>query len=99
MDKRSILTIIALAGLLLASITARPVAAADQPVNTGFQAPDNRLSNDTGSQNGDNDEDPFAGLMDEQPIEVIKTGPTCQFIRIQLPPGVTFEDIQGLPTP
>lgn len=42
-----------------------------------------------------NDDDPFAELLKNNPSEVVKTGPSCRFIKIQLPPGVSPEDIPG----
>lgn len=43
--------------------------------------------------------DPFAEVLNNGSIEVVKTGPSCNFIKIQLPPGVTPEEIPGLATP
>lgn len=43
--------------------------------------------------------DPFAELLREQPVQVIKTGPSCEFVKVQLPPGVTLDDIPGLGAP
>jgi hypothetical protein len=39
--------------------------------------------------------DPFAALLKNNPAEVVKTGPSCRFIKVQLPPGVQPEDIPG----
>lgn len=41
-------------------------------------------------------DDPFAEVLRDNAMEVVKTGPSCQFIKIQLPPGVSPEDIPGL---
>lgn len=41
--------------------------------------------------------DPFAELLQSYPSEVVKTGPTCAIVRIELPPGVSAEEIPGLP--
>lgn len=43
--------------------------------------------------------DPFADLIKEQPVQVIKTGPSCEFVKVQLPPGVTLDDIPGFAAP
>lgn len=42
------------------------------------------------------DEDPFAELLQNYPSQIIKTGPSCSIVKIQLPAGVRPEDI-GLP--
>lgn len=33
-------------------------------------------------------EDPFADLLRDYPSEIVKTGPSCSIVKIQLPPGV-----------
>lgn len=43
--------------------------------------------------------DPFAGLLENGAVEIRKTGPSCQFIKIPLPPGVQIEEIPGLDAP
>lgn len=40
--------------------------------------------------------DPFAELLKLYPSEVVKTGPTCSIIRVELPPGVSADEIAGL---
>lgn len=40
--------------------------------------------------------DPFAELIRNNPSEIIKTGPTCKIVKIQLPPGFSPDDIPGL---
>ncbi|MCD8350054.1 MAG: hypothetical protein LUC93_05510 [Planctomycetaceae bacterium] len=37
--------------------------------------------------------DPFAELLQTYPSEIIKTGPSCSVVKIQLPPGVNPDDI------
>ena len=39
------------------------------------------------------DEDPFAELLQNYPSQIIKTGPSCSIVKIQLPPGMSPEDI------
>lgn len=39
------------------------------------------------------DADPFAELLKNYPSEIVKTGPSCSIVKIQLPPGVRPEDI------
>lgn len=65
-----------------------------------FAATGNTPPRREGPNTADTDsEDPFADLLKEQPVQVIKTGPTCEFVRIQLPPGVTLDDIPGFAAP
>lgn len=40
--------------------------------------------------------DPFGEFLQTQSPEVVKTGPSCSFVRIKLPPGVSPDEIPGL---
>lgn len=42
------------------------------------------------------EDDPFAEILKNSQAEIRQTGPSCQFIKIQLPPGVSPEEIPGL---
>lgn len=37
--------------------------------------------------------DPFAELLENYPSEIIKTGPSCSIVKIQLPPDVSPDEI------
>ena len=50
---------------------------------------------DSARPSADAASDPFAELLKNNSADVVKTGPSCQFIKIQLPPGVRPEDIPG----
>lgn len=41
------------------------------------------------------DDDPFAELLKNQPVEIVRSGPTCCVIKMPLPEGVKLEDIPG----
>lgn len=47
----------------------------------------------------DSSDDPFAEILKNNSMEVIQTGPSCHFIKVELPPGVGVEDIPGLSLP
>lgn len=40
-------------------------------------------------------DDPFAEILKNSQAEIRQTGPSCQFIKIQLPPGVSPDEIPG----
>lgn len=71
-------------GLVLAACGARAGHAGDSPPR---QEPAAATADPAAAA------DPFAALLEEHPLEVIKTGPTCSVVKMKLPPGVTPEDI------
>lgn len=40
--------------------------------------------------------DPFGDFLKSSSTEVVRTGPSCSFVRIQLPPGVSADEIPGM---
>ena len=41
-------------------------------------------------------DDPFAGVLENSPMELRKIGPSCQFLKIPLPEGVRADEIPGI---